>query len=201
MAAERDDLGDRLRVLPAEHQDVRALTAAGWRVIARSWAAQLDADRIDRARLGAMVARVGPALVVRELESGDLRAVLALDAATVGDYPGSIATRHSALTVDTASLHPGRRAFGAWTPDGTLIGMTFVDRSGDDVETDFTVVAAAWRGRGVGSAVKAASVLALADEGARRFRTGGSSENAASIGASAALGYERDEEWVTLARS
>ncbi|GGI41925.1 hypothetical protein GCM10010988_36470 [Cnuibacter physcomitrellae] len=67
------------------------------------------------------------------------------------------------------------------------------------VETDFTVVDAPWRGRGIGAAVKAASVLALLGEGQTRFRTGGDAGNAASLGASLALGYVVDEEWLTLA--
>jgi GNAT superfamily N-acetyltransferase len=67
------------------------------------------------------------------------------------------------------------------------------------VETDFTVVARGWRGRGLGSAVKAASVLALLADGHRRFRTGGATENGASVAAAHSLGYIVDERWLTLA--
>ena len=49
--------------------------------------------------------------------------------------------------------------------------MTFVDLHPDHAETDFTVVAREWRGRGLGQAIKAASVLALLDGGVTRFRT------------------------------
>lgn len=48
--------------------------------------------------------------------------------------------------------------------------------------------------------MKAASLLALAGEGFTRFRTGGSADNEAIIRANDALGYLRDEEWVTLDR-
>lgn len=186
-------------VLRADDPRVPALAASGWRATGRSFGAQLDTGGLDRTRLRARVDRVAP-LVVRELGEADLRAVRALDAATVGDYPGSVATRHELLTDVTAALHHDRRAFGVWTPDGRLVGLTYVDRDGDTVETDFTVVDPAFRGRGVGVAVKAASVLALVEDGVRRFRTGGSADNAAIIAAGAALGYRRDEEWVTLER-
>lgn len=80
--------------------------------------------------------------------------------------------------------------------------MTFVtpaDSAADmSVETDFTVVAGGWRGAGLGTAVNAASVLALASEGFVSFRTGGSAANPASIAANRAVGYALDEEWVTL---
>ncbi len=186
-------------VLRSDDPRVPALAAAGWRTTARSFGAQLDVRDLDEERLRARRDRVAP-LVVRELRDADLPAVRALDAATVRDYPGGAATRHAALTDATAALHHARRAFGALTPDGRLLGLTYLDRDADAVETDFTVVDAAFRGRGIGVAVKAASVLALAHDGVRRFRTGGSADNAAIIAAGIALGYRRDEEWVTLER-
>lgn len=48
--------------------------------------------------------------------------------------------------------------------------------------------------------MKAASLLALASQAITRFRTGGSADNEAIIRANDALGYLRDEEWVTLER-
>ncbi|MEG8034485.1 hypothetical protein QP157_03855 [Sphingomonas sp. LR61] len=78
--------------------------------------------------------------------------------------------------------------------------MTFVDVDGTEAETHFTVVHRAWRSRGLSIAVKAASVLVLAAEGVTRFRTGGSADNTAILRANDAVGYVRDEEWVTLAQ-
>ncbi|MEN0025039.1 MAG: GNAT family N-acetyltransferase [Microbacterium sp.] len=184
-------------VLRADDQRVPALLEAGWRITARSWAAQLDADRADRRVLRQLVERVAP-VVVQELRAADLPAVLALDAATVDDYPGSVATQHEALTGSSAALSRTRRGFGAWTPSGDLVGTTYLDVDGDTVETAFTVVARDHRGRGIGTALKAASVLALLDEHVVRFRTGGSDDNPAIIAAGTAVGYRRDEEWVTL---
>lgn len=77
--------------------------------------------------------------------------------------------------------------------------MTIVDVRGSQAETDFTVVAATWRSRRLGTAVKAASVLALMADGVRVFRTGGSADNGPSMAANASVGYAIDEEWLTLA--
>ncbi len=177
------------------------LLAAGRIVTARSWGAQLDAADVDPARLRTLVDRVAGSAVLRELGPDDVGAILALDAATLDDYPGGPATRHAGLTSDSARVPaPGRRGYGAFDASGALLAMTFVDLdpSGRAAETDVTVVDAAHRGRGLGTAVKAASVLALLEVGVTSFRTGGSSENAAIVAAGASLGYRVDEEWLTL---
>ncbi|UFU14272.1 acetyltransferase [Curtobacterium sp. C1] len=205
-------------VLPADAPRRVELERRGWRVVARSFGAQLDGDAVDRARLRSLVDRAG--LTVRALDDADVDAVLALDAATIGHYPGSVATRHEPFDRERATPSATRRGFGVWSGDD-LVGMTFVDvlvgaggaAAGSDAgsdaaagsaaasvsaATDVTVVAAGHRGRGIGTAVKAASVLALLDAGVTRFRTGGSADNPAIIAANTALGYVRDEEWVTL---
>lgn len=201
-------------VLPADAPRRVELERRGWRVVARSFGAQLDGDAVDRARLRSLVDRAG--LTVRALDDADVDAVLALDAATIGHYPGSVATRHEPFDRERATPSATRRGFGVWSGDD-LVGMTFVDvlvgaggaAAGSDAgsdaaagsasaETDVTVVAVGHRGRGIGTAVKAASVLALLDAGVTRFRTGGSADNPAIIAANTALGYVRDEEWVTL---
>ena len=48
------------------------------------------------------------------------------------------------------------------------------------------------------TAVKAASVLALAADGVRVFGTGGAGSNAASLGMNLAVGYRVTERWLTL---
>ncbi|MFJ7287454.1 acetyltransferase [Curtobacterium sp. NPDC098951] len=186
------------KVLPADAPEVAELEAQGWRVTAWSFGAQLDVDRIDRQRLQSLVDRTAGTGTTRALGPDDVDAVLRLDALTVHDYPGGVATQHTPLDHRTATPTTTRPAFGTVTPDGELVAMTFVDTDGPHAETDFTVVQPRLRGRGLGQAVKAASVLALADTGTTRFRTGGSAENTAIAAANAALGYVRDEEWVTL---
>ena len=172
--------------------------ARDWHVTARSWGAQLDRRASDPASLRDLVARVADVAAVRELGEGDAPAVLALDAATRDDYPGEVATAHRPLTRDRATPGPSRRAFGALA-SGELVAMTFLDVDESRAETDFTTVAAPWRGRGLGTAVKAASVLTLVAEGVTRFRTGGSADNGASVAMNRRVGYVLDEEWITMA--
>lgn len=185
-------------VMRAEDPNRAELQARGWRLVARSWAAQLNAAAVDRAHLHRLIRRVEPVGIVRELQAGDAPAVLALDRATIDDYPGGVATTHEPLSFEQATVGSQRRGFGV-IGDGELMAMTFLDVDGCHAETDFTVVRQPCRGLGLGAAVKAAAVLALLDDGIGRFRTGGSADNAASLGANRSVGFVIDEEWVTLA--
>ncbi|SDD04371.1 hypothetical protein SAMN05216410_2698 [Sanguibacter gelidistatuariae] len=175
------------------------LQAQGWQVVAQSWGAQLDAAGADRNRLQTLVDLARPVGEVRELTRADVAAILALDLATIRDYPGGVASAHPALTSDSAQVGPERRAFGVVSPEGDLVAMTFVDLDCDIAETDFTVVAPMGRGCCLSTAVKAASVLALLAEGTRAFRTGGSAENPAILAANHRVGYVVDERWLTFA--
>ena len=185
-------------VLREDSPRISELQSQGWRIIARSWAAQLNAVDVDIERLTTLIEGMSGKGVVRELEISDKAAILALDASTVTDYPGGIATVHDALSPEQATVTGTRRGFGVNGPDGGLIAMTFVDINGTEVETDFTVVAKDWRRRGLATAVKAASVLALLSDRAVTFRTGGSDENIASLAANTSVGYALDEAWLTL---
>lgn len=187
-----------MKVLPADAPERAELEAQGWTVVARSFGAQLDAHAVDEPRLQGRVARAAEVGSVHELSAADIHAVLALDALTIGDYPGSIAMQHTPLDRQRATPSASRRAFGVVLGSGELVAMTFVDVDGSDAETDFTVVHPDWRGRGLGVAAKAASVLALLTDGVTRFRTGGSADNVAILAANDVVGYVRDEEWVTL---
>ncbi|MDN5797337.1 MAG: hypothetical protein L0H79_16495 [Intrasporangium sp.] len=77
--------------------------------------------------------------------------------------------------------------------------MTFVDLDGAAAEIDVTVVAEPWRDQGVGTGLKAASVLALIEDGVEPCRTGGSADNHAIRRANHVIGFLIDEQWVTLA--
>jgi len=191
-------VADQTRVIRSDDEQRDALLNAGWKIVARSWGAQLNADDTHTGQLDALIARVAETVTVRELVNADRAAMLALDASTASDYPGGIATEHPPLTDESATLHRRRRAFGAWSPDGELVAMTVVDVDGDRAETDFTVVARPSRGLGVGAGVKAASVKELLSDGVRVFRTGGSAENAGSLATNTSVGYRIDEEWLTL---
>ncbi len=174
------------------------LDAAGWVVVSRSWAAQVTASGIDVDALSGAVERGRQHGDVREIGDADLDAVLLLDVATLADYPGGVATQHRPLTRATARVSPTRRGFGIVDGDGRVLAVTYVDVDGGTAETEFTVVAAEHRGLGLGTAVKAASILALVREGVGVFRTGGAAENAAIIRSNHRLGYLVDEEWLTF---
>lgn len=175
-----------------------ALVAAGWVVTSRSWAAELAAARASIDVLSVLTERGRRAGSVREIVDADIGSVLALDSATLADYPSGVATQHVALTPSTARATATRRGFGVIDDDGRVLAVTYLDVEGVRAETDFTVVAADHRGRGLGTAVKAASVLTLARDGVEVFRTGGSAENVAILRANLRLGYVVDEEWLTL---
>lgn len=175
------------------------LEADGWVVVSRSWGAQLTESMVDVDALSALVRSGGRHGDVRELAEADLPAVLALDASTLADYPGGMATRHDPLTEESSRLTPDRLGFGVFDAGGRALAVTFVDIDGHQAETDFTVVASEFRGLGIGAAVKAASVLALLSRGIEVFRTGGAAENAAILATNQRLGYVIDEQWVTLA--
>lgn len=170
----------------------------GWVVVARSWAAELNASNVDVEALSGFVQHGLRHGEVREIEDSDVAQLLAIDAATLTDYPGGIATQHSPLTVATARITSSRRGFGVFDDAGLALAVTFVDITEQVADTDFTVVATSYRGLGIGSAIKAASVLALLREGVLTFRTGGAAENTAILAVNQRLGYVIDEEWVTL---
>ncbi|RXR25128.1 acetyltransferase [Oerskovia turbata] len=187
-----------LIVLPATSEQAVVALADGARVVARSWAAELRADAVDLGLLERAQHAVRGVVSLRELTAADRQAILVLDRDTHRDYPGSIATQHRPLTADTAAPSARRRGFAAFA-EAELVAMTFVDIEGGCGETDFTVVAASWRGQGLATAVKALSIDTLIAGGVHTFRTGGSLDNQAIVAANRNLGYVQDEEWLTLA--
>lgn len=197
-------MSEAIVVLPANDPRRTELEAEGWAVIAYSWGAQLSAARVDRKRLAELAAGDGSGATVRPLGVRDVEAILELDAVTAHDYPGSTATRHEPLTRERATTSSVRCGFGAFDAHSELVAMTFVDidtdPAGERAEVDFTVVDRSRRGQGLGSQVKAASVLELLGRGIQIIRTGGSAENRAILAANRALGFSVDEEWVTLTR-
>ncbi|OZB89053.1 MAG: hypothetical protein B7X41_04870, partial [Microbacterium sp. 14-71-5] len=147
-----------------------------------------------------LAVRAEPLGGVRRLTAADVPGVLALDASTLRDYPGAEATAHSPLTAARAALSASRVAYGVVDPGGAVAAMTFlgVDPATCRAEVDFTVVAQHARGRGLATAVKAASVLDLLGRGVTTIRTGGSADNPAILAANRAVGFVVDEQWVTL---
>lgn len=151
-----------------------------------------------RARATALIEVAALSGPVRALTDEDMPAVLALDAATLGDYPGGVATAHRRFDDRTARPERSRTAWGVVDEAGRVLAATYVDLAGDRAEIDVTVVAGHCRGRGLGTGVKAASLLDLADRGAQVVRTGGPTLNTSIMAANRRLGFVVDEQWVTL---
>jgi hypothetical protein len=72
-------------VLRDDDPRIGGLPIQGWRIVARSWAARLNAVDVNAERLTALVEAMPNDCVGRELEISDKAAILALDAATVRD--------------------------------------------------------------------------------------------------------------------
>ena len=86
----------------------------------------------------------------------------------------------------------GKRVFGAFDGDivvAVVVGQV-VDGMGDN---DFASVLSLHRGRRLGAAVAAASVVAFASEGVRVFTAGGAAVNAASLGLVRSMGFHVEE--------
>ncbi|TDU89557.1 hypothetical protein EV138_3128 [Kribbella voronezhensis] len=178
---------------------IASLETAGYRVVGESWAARLRNP--DRELLQSAVRRASAAgLVVRELDSSYAEALFVLETANEKDYPNTPASHR--VVGDLARIEAiwtdGGRVFGAF--DGSLlVAATVVSVLPERAETRFTSVLGGYRGRGIGQAVKAASVLALLAEGVQVFGTGGAGINEASLGANRALGYVLEERWRSYA--
>lgn len=189
-----------VRIIRADAPERERLEGDGWVVVAHSWGAQLDARACDVNALRRLAMHAEPLGGVRPLTAADLPGILALDAATLHDYPGAEATTHTPLSVARATVSASRVAYGVVDAGGAVVAMTLldVDLAACRAEVDFTVVARPLRGSGLGTAVKAASVLDLLESGVTTIRTGGSADNPAIIGANRLVGFVVDEQWVTL---
>ncbi|GAA1160167.1 hypothetical protein GCM10009630_67850 [Kribbella jejuensis] len=174
------------------------LEAAGYRVVAESWAVRLyDPDR-DLLESAVRRATAG-GLTVRELGPESASALHELETTNQPDYPDTPATRREVGDLaKVRELWSEHRVFGAF--DGNrLVGATVIREHEGHGDTAFTSVLAPYRRRGVGQAVKAASILAFLDIGITRFSTGGAATNQASLQANRSLGYTLTERWRTYA--
>lgn len=191
---------EQTRILQSTDPARSELEEQGWQVVAESWGARLHPAEEDLPRLRHLVERArAHGYDVVELGADDAAEVAALEAATSPDYPSAgPATEHE--TVDeagAASLLQRGRLFGVRDVQGDLIAMTTTSRRADRVETGFTSVHPEHRNQGLGTAVKAASVLAWWEDGARVFGAGGAQTNAASLAMNWAVGYTVTERWLT----
>ncbi len=187
-------------VVRADDPRCAVLEAAGYTVAGESWAARLrdpDPLKLEQA------VRRATGVTVRELEPSHAEALHALETANNADYPYTPATERVVGSLDTVrELWKQGRVFGALNGE-RLVAATTISLIGEGEqqrgETGFTSVLAGYRGRGIGQAVKAQSILALYAEGVRVFGTGGAAANDASLGANLALGYVIEERWRSYA--
>ena len=174
------------------------LEAAGYHVVAESWAVRLHDP--DRELLDSAVRRATAfGLTVRELGPESAKALHTLETTNGPDYPDTPATHREVGDLDgVRALWQANRVFGAF--DGSrLVGATVIREHEGFGDTAFTSVLETYRRRGVGQAVKAASILAFLDVGITHFSTGGAAANVASLRANEALGYTLTERWRTYA--
>lgn len=191
-------MGNEFVVLQDSDPRRAELEARGYTIVGQSWGARLRlADAPDLAIFHRAVARAQTVgIVIGELFVDAADDLFDLERANNADYPFTPATSQELMDLHAirALWDRGLRAFGAW--DGTqLVGATVIGQRVAYAETEFTSVLATHRGRGIGAAVKASSVIACAESGARVFGTGGAAVNDASLGVNRALGYDITERW------
>ncbi|CAN5121504.1 hypothetical protein BH09ACT2_BH09ACT2_05960 [soil metagenome] len=191
-------MGNDFVVLREDDPQREDLESRGYTVVGQSWGARLElAEAPDLAICREALARVVRAgISISELTVTSSVDLYELERANTADYPFTPATSHHLLDAEaTRDLwNTGFRVFGA--RDGELlVGATVIARREKHAETEFTSVLASHRGGGIGAAVKAASIIACANDGARVFGTGGAAANEASLGVNRALGYRITERW------
>ena len=180
------------------------LETEGYEVVGYSWGANLRFDdSSDLAMFYERVRRVrNEGFNMRELASDDLGKVAEVELSNANDYPESAATHHEMPTIEhlDGMIHGGGRFWGVFL-EGRLVAVTSLERKGKRWNTKFTSVLAEYRGRGLGAAVKAASIGTLFNEGVRWFSTGGAASNGASLGANKTLGYVLEPTWRTYSNT
>lgn len=195
--------GTDVEVVREDDPRCRELESLGYRMVGESWGARLRLPAPQSLALArAAVARAQAAgIIVRELGPEAAVALHDLETANHADYPFTPATAHRLLGLaETRTLWVnGKRVFGA-LHGSQLIAATVIAQTDDFGETGFTSVLADYRSRGIGRAVKAASILALADDGVTTFGTGGAGINEASLKVNTALGYALEERWRSYQR-
>lgn len=192
-----------IQIVRAEDPRVADLEASGYRLVGESWGARLrlaetpDLTKIAQAVAGAEVFGI----TIQELSVEYADAVYELELANNADYPFTPATFQAPPERESIRglWDSGKRIFGALDGDvvvAVVVGQ-IVDGTGDN---DFASVLSTHRGRGLGAAVAAASIVAFAEEGVRVFTAGGAGVNAASLGLVRSMGFHVEEQWRSYER-
>jgi len=192
-----------IQIVRAEDPRVADLEASGYRLVGESWGARLHlAEPPDLTKIEQAVARAEVSgITIRELSAEYADAVYELELANNVDYPFTPATFQPPPKRESIRglWDSGKRIFGALDGDvlvAVVVGQV-VDGTGDN---DFASVLSTHRGRGLGAAVAAASIVAFAKEGVRMFTAGGATVNAASLGLVRSMGFRVEEQWRSYER-
>ena len=195
-------MGD-IQIVRAEDPRVDELEAGGYRLVGESWGARLRfAESPDLTKLEQAVLRAeASGITIQELPANYATALYELELANNADYPFTPATFQAPPERETIRnlWESGKRIFGAL--DGDVLVAVVVGQVVDDTgNNDFASVLGTHRGRGLGTAVAAASIIAFATEGVRVFTAGGAAVNAASLGLVRSLGFQVEEQWRSYER-
>ncbi len=195
-------MGD-IQIIRADDPRVDDLEADGYRLVGESWGARLrftespDLTKLEQAVHRAEVSDI----TILELSANYATALYELELANNADYPFTPATFQAPPKREAISnlWESGKRIFGAL--DGDVLVAVVVGQVVDDTgNNDFASVLGTHRGRGLGTAVAAASIIAFATEGVRVFTAGGAAVNAASLGLVRSLGFQVEEQWRSYER-
>ena len=192
-----------IQIVRAEDPRVANLEACGYRLVGESWGAKLHlAEPPDLTKIEQAVARAEVAgITIQELSVEYADAVYELELANHADYPFTPATFQPPPERESIRglWDSGKRVFGAL--DGDVVVAVVVGQIVNDTgDNDFASVLSTHRGRGLGAAVAAASIVAFAKEGVRMFTAGGAAVNAASLGLVNSLGFHVEEQWRSYER-
>lgn len=192
-----------IQIVRAEDPQVADLEAAGYRLVGESWGARLRLPEApDLTKIEQAVARAeATGITIQELSVEYADALYELELANNADYPFTPATFQAPPERESIRglWESGKRIFGA-LDGGVLVAVVVgqvVDGTGDN---DFASVLSTHRGRGIGAAVAAASILAFAKEGVRVFTAGGAAVNASSLGLVRSMGFQVEEQWRSYER-
>lgn len=200
----RGRTGRLLAIVRHDHPDSVRFVAAGYRLGWESWGACLKlppgglasdayAEFIEGPRAAGYVARE----LVLPADAGHVHEAFELYVAGLGDFPRTPATSVEEYDERGFLEHVARGRLFAVIHAGRCVAITVFEAGATaaEVETDFTLVGADHRGKGLAGFLKAAAIERLADEGVRIFRTGGAVVNEPMLRTNVKLGYVLEPFW------
>jgi GNAT superfamily N-acetyltransferase len=192
-----------VRIVMADDPQVAVLEADGYQLVGESWGARLRlSDPPELSVFEESISRAeASGFSIGELSADYAEPLYQLELANNADYPFTPATFQAPPELEKIRQlwDSGKRVFGEI--DNNLLVAAVVWQIRDGVgDNDFASVLSSHRGRGLGAAVSAASIIAFASEGVRVFCAGGAAVNAASIGLVRSLGFSIEENWRSYQR-